>query len=196
MRENWGAASESGTVRLPRHDTAQAPAGASESADPYERMVQRRAAFLRQQAAADEATEDDDRLWPRSKRAGQGLVESTDMGQPSKGKASTHDARRTRPSCARVHRGSNGDVAVDAARASVAPEQTASPVNPAPPAKSRAATPGRKRKTRGGYTFTREDAQKGGTRGGKARWDGVSKKARSEAARKAVLARWAKKKKR
>ena len=36
--------------------------------------------------------------------------------------------------------------------------------------------------------------RKGGLKGGKARWKGVSKAEHSEAARKAVKARWAKKK--
>jgi hypothetical protein len=35
----------------------------------------------------------------------------------------------------------------------------------------------------------------GGPKGGKARWKGVSKKTRSEVARKAATARWSKKKK-
>ena len=37
--------------------------------------------------------------------------------------------------------------------------------------------------------------RKGGLKGGKARWKGTTKKERSEAARKAALARWKKKKK-
>jgi hypothetical protein len=53
-----------------------------------------------------------------------------------------------------------------------------------------------KMKKRGGYVFSVKDARKGGQRGGKARAAAMSKKQRSESARKAVLARWRKAKKR
>jgi len=40
--------------------------------------------------------------------------------------------------------------------------------------------------------FFRAMGRKGGKRGGKARWEGVSPEERSEIARRAVLARWRK----
>ncbi len=41
--------------------------------------------------------------------------------------------------------------------------------------------------------FFREMGRKGGKKGGKARWEGLSPEERSEIARRAVLARWRKK---
>ncbi len=52
-----------------------------------------------------------------------------------------------------------------------------------------------KKKNPHAVALGRKGGQKGGKKGGAARWAGVSPEKRSELARKAVLARWAKVKK-
>lgn len=72
------------------------------------------------------------------------------------------------------------------------PQEPSTTSNPSPRKGTKADhTRGASRKGRG---FTREEQLRGASKGGKARWAGVSKAKRQEAARKAVMARWSKSK--